>query len=198
MEEIIGLRLIAAPTEDNLSFCSRLSAKVMSELVKRRNVLFNQILFPYADALSLSGKPGTQSTRIFGTHMLLRNVTRKLVEEVIQNCFTEEGLILPPEYEIVEFNLTDGAAKAADLAGFLNKGEECSLPGAGNFAGMMSGYLPHWRIRERARVFASFSEMAYRIARGEISGLYGGRLILTPQCRCWDAIESVFVQKTGA
>lgn len=198
-ERITGLRFSVPPTEENIAICSALSANLLKALVERHHVAYNQLLYPYADALSLSGAPGTQSTRIFGTHLLLRNIPNELLNAVMQQCFTDENAPnTPPEQEIVEFSLTEGAAKSSDVVGFLREGETCPLPSAGDFGGMLGGYLPHWRIRECARYFASFSEMSYRRAKGEIVGLYGGRLILTRQCDCPEAIAAIFAQKTGA
>ena len=86
---------------------------------------------------------------------------------------------------------------SSDAAEFLDAGAECALPSVGSFSEMLSGFVPHWRIRECARIFASFSEMSYRRAKGEIVGLLGGRLILTPQCDCPEALSVIFTQKTG-
>ena len=198
-ESITGLRFIAEPTQENVAQCSEQSARLLRTLVERHNITYNQILYPYADALSLSGVAGTQSTRIFGTHILLRNVPKELIDNVMHECFTEEKSQIPVFHrEIVEFPLTDGMVKSSDIAEFLGVKQELPLPWAGEFAGMLGGWLPHWRIRECARYFASFSEMSYRRAKGEIVGLYGGRLILTPECNCPDDLAAIFTQKTGA
>ena len=194
MESVIGIRLVIPPTEEGTTFCSGLTAKVLRVLIAEKNVLYQQILYPYADALSLSGRRGTESTGIFGTHTLLRNIDGAAVEEAIARVRETEGCLTPP-CEITSFTLTDGSVKSSDVAAFLrcNAG---TLAGAGDFSAMLSGYLPHWRIRECARVFASFSEMAYRAAGGCVCGLLGGRLILTRDASPTEA-ASIFTLKTG-
>ena len=192
-EDVIGIRFTAEPTAENIAHCSELSAAFFAALVERHCVTYHQILYPYADALSLSGRPDTRSTRIFGTHMLLRRIDRAQAESVMKECFPNGGT----QYEITEIPLYEGAAMSAEIAQFLRVQKECLLPSAGEFADMLGGYVAHWRIRESARVFASFSEMAYRRAKGEICGLYGGRLILTPACDCAEAIQKIFTRKTG-
>ena len=197
-DRIIGIRFTAPPTQENVIRCSELSAAFLNALVKRCNITYNQILYPYADALSLSGAEGTESTRIFGTHILLRNIQDEAIETVMQQCFTAENQPVTDKYEALDLPLTDSAAKSSDIAEFLSAGEEFGLPWVGDFTGMLAGWLPHWRIRESARNFASFSEMAYRRSGRQVIGLYGGKLILTPQCDCPEALSEIFTQKTGA
>ena len=190
MEAVTGIRFTVEPTAESISRCSELSGCFLSALVRNHPVTFNQILYPYADALSLSGRPGTESTRIFGTHLLLHNV----------ECAAALAESLPcggPDWELVELPVCDGAVMSSDVAEFLRAGAECSLPSVGNFPEMLGGFVSHWRIRECARLFASFSEMSYRRAGGEIVGLLGGRLILTPQCDCQEVLSAIFTQKTG-
>ena len=193
METVTAIRFIVEPTAESISLCSELSAGFFTALVRNHPVTFNQILYPYADALSRSGRPGTERTRVFGTHILLRHVELPLVSAAMAESLPTGA----PQWELVELPVCEGAVMSSDAAEFLRTQAECSLPSAGNFADMLSGYVPHWRIRECARVFASFSEMSYRRAKGEIIGLLGGRLVLTPQCECPDAIAAIFTQKTG-
>ena len=197
-ERMTGLRFAVQPTRENIAQCSELSAKLLRELVERHKITYNQILYPYADALSLSGAAGTQSTRIFGTHILLRNVPDEIIENVNPKNLTDDNVQNPlPEYETETLPLTEGAVKSTDIAKFLTEGKQPEFPSAGDFAKLLSGWLPHWRIRECSRIFASFSEMAYRRAKGQVIGLYGGKLILTPECDCQEALGAIFTQKTG-
>lgn len=198
MERITGLRITAAASPEQIRVSGELSRKIMERLIKQYSFTYNQILYPYADALSLSGAEGTESTRIFGTHMLLRNVAPEEIKDVMQQCFTEEKSQMQPiDSEIVTFSLTEGAVSSTEIAGFLSEEKAIDLMWVGDFSKMLSGWLPHWRIRECARVYASFSEMSYRRAKGEIVGLYGGRLILTDRCDCREALSEIFTQKTG-
>ncbi len=184
------------PSERAIQRCSELSAVFFSALVQRHNITYNQILYPYADALSLCGNPGTMSTRIFGTHILLRGVEVQVITNVMEEILSSGGLGNSAlSYDVVEFRLYDGAALACDMAEFLC-GEE-GLRSVGDFGGMLGGFVAHWRIRECARVFASFSEMAYRRAKGAVCGLYGGRLVLSSECDCAEALSEIFTQKTG-
>ena len=193
MESITGIRFTAEPTAEVIKECSCLSAAYLRYLTETRAAVYNQILYPYADTLSLSGMPGAESTRIFGTHMLLRGIGAAEAEAAAAEVLPSEA----PPREYRAFTLTDGAAKSADIAAFLREGAESGLPSVGDFSEMLGGYVTHWRIRECARVYASFSEMAYRRAKGEIIGLCGGRLILTPECDCREALSSILTQKTG-
>lgn len=193
MESITGIRFIVRPETENIKKCAELSAAFFRALVNERQLPYNRILYPYADALSLSGRPGTESTRIFGTHILLRGVTAELAQSVTESCLPPDA----PAREYREFPMYDGAAMSSDLAQFLQTPAESALPSVGSFAQMLGGYVTHWRIRECARVFASFSEMAYRRAKGEIAGLQGGSLILTPSCDCRQDLLHILTQKTG-
>ena len=193
MERILGIRFIAEPTAENISRCSAYSARFFSVLVKDQQITYNQILYPYADALSLSGRTGTESTRVFGTHILLRNVDSSRASAVLAECLPSEA-----RWELEELPVSDGAAMSQDIAAFLQTSADCELPFVGEFSAMLGGFVTHWRIRECARVFASFTEMSYRRAKGELIGLHGGRLLLTPECDCPEALAGIFTQKTGA
>lgn len=197
-ERITGVRFTAPPTQENIMKCSELSAAFLRTLVEEQAITYNQILYPYADALSLSGAPGTESTRIFGTHMLLRNVTSEQINAVMQECFTAKNMATSDQFEAINIPLTESTAKSSDVVSFLAAEEECALPTVGDFTKMLAGWLPHWRIRENSRIFASFSEMAYRVSKCQVIGLYGGKLILTHQCDCSEALSAIFTQKTGA
>lgn len=194
MEQIIGIRLIAEPTGEQTARCSEISSLIMKTLMAKHKITYNQILYPYADALSLSGKPGTESTRVFGTHMLLRNVPEEWLTEALAECACD----IP--CELMQFPLTEGAAMSDDIQAFLQSGEaagsEANLPQVGEFGRMLSGYVPHWRIRECSRVFASFCEMAYRRAHGKIAGLSGGSLLLFPFSDP-SVVGAIFTEKTG-
>ena len=195
MESIIGIRFDTALTEEKIALCSELSARLFADLTGKGRV-FGQILYPYADTLSLSGRPGTQSTRIFGTHMLLRNIPPEAVASSLESLAVgfPEGI---PPIASMSFSLTEGSARAGDIAAFLDTPDE--LPSVGDFGAMLSGYVRHWRIRECARIFASFSEMAYRASRGEAIGLQGGRLILKTAFppEQLPPIRDIFTLKTG-
>ena len=192
MEKITGIRFITEPTPENISLCSEYSIRFFSGLMKEHGVIFNQILYPYADALSLSGKPGTESTWVFGTHILIRNVEGGAASSIL-----EEIKPCQAGWELEELPVIDGEAMSRDIAEFLGADEECQLPAVGEFSRMLGGFVPHWRVREAARLFASFTEMSYRRSKGELVGLLGGRLILTPECDCSEALSSIFTQKTG-
>ena len=197
-ESMIGLRFVAEPTEENIQRSAELSERLLRTLVKEHNLTYNQILYPYADALSLSGMKGTESTRIFGTHILLRNISAEQLHHVMSICFTDEaGQSIPIPHEIIEIPLTEGSAKTADVERFLKAGKPPQLRSVGEFSEMLGGYVRHWRIREAARIYASFSEMSYRRAKGEILGLCGGKLILTNACDCPEAVAAIYTQKTG-
>ena len=193
MESIIGIKFDTESACDRIKCCSELSAFFFTQLVKNHKVTYSQILYPYADALSISGNPGAKSTRIFGTHILLRGVDPTVIKSVLDAIMETDAC--ERSYELVEFRIYDGAVMAVDIAEFLNV--TSSLPGVGEFSAMMGGFVPHWHIRECARVFASFSEMAYRRAKGAICGLEGGRLIVSDECDCAEALCEIFTQKTG-
>jgi hypothetical protein len=195
MESIIGIRFVTTLTEENIILCSELSARLLSDLTGK-GCVFGQILYPYADTLSLSGNPGAKSTRIFGTHLLLRNISPEAVAASLDSLAGGMAEEIPP-MESIAFPLTEGSARAGDIAAFLDTPDE--LPSVGDFGGMLSGYVRHWRIRECARIFASFSEMAYRAGRGGAIGLQGGRLILKSSFppEQLPAIRDIFTLKTG-
>ena len=207
MERVIGIRFRVPPEPDAVAACSELSWRFFRRLIGNRRAVFNQILFPYADALSVSGNPGTESTRVFGTHILLRNIPPEAAAGSLESSredFTETAPESLPPYEIIEFPLTDGCVMSADIAEFLSPAEEFPSPAApdgmtqaGDFSLMLGGFLPHWRIRECARIFASFTEMAYRATHGEISGVYGGSLLLPSASPCLPAVREIFSIKTG-
>ncbi|MBQ1441646.1 MAG: hypothetical protein IIZ08_06990 [Clostridia bacterium] len=193
MERITGIRYITEPAAEEIKRRSEYSAEFLNALIKRGQITYNQILYPYADALSLSGGEGTESTRIFGTHILLRNVEESAACEAMGEAMRERGA----EYELTEFTMYEGAVMAADVREFLKKGSDKALNCAGDFGELLTGYARHWRIRECARIYASFCEMAYRRTKGGIAGLCGGKLIiLTGEEGLREAAE-IYVQKTG-
>ena len=193
-------------SESEVALCSFASWRMLHCLMDFP-VTYSQVLFPYADALSLSEKKGTESTRVFGTHLLLRNVSEEAVEKMLDSgreflselCYDSETDFpqrLAPQ--VTAFSLNEGSVCADDLAAFL-QGECGEWQTVGDFSKMLSGFVPHWRIREAARVYASFTEIAYRQSRGAIAGLCGGRAVLRDGCgdALKDELEKLFYQKTG-
>lgn len=205
MENIIGIKFNVASTPQNIAVCSEISAECCRCLMQNYPVTYSQILYPYADALSLSGKKGTEGTRIFGTHAIFNGIhtdaLANAVEFGIKSAAEKFGLDeseLKEKFptEITEFTLTDGSVPAGQLHEFL-LAENSGFAAVGDFGKMLSGFMPHWKIREAARVFASFSEMSYRKSGGRVYGLAGGKLAVSEECTDIAALEDIFHQKTG-
>lgn len=201
MERIIGIKFGSGEfvyDEQHIEICSVISRSVFQYLIDNCPVTFNQILYPYADMLSLSYQRGTESTKIFGTHMILRGIEEDFVASALFHgleAVTDNDW--QPDVTVHHFWLNDGCAAAEEIAAFLECG--CDVPTVGDFAKMLSGFVAHWRIREAAKVFASFSEMSYRVSKGAVCGLAGGRLALR-----WDIephiiekLNNICFQKTG-
>ncbi len=208
MESIIGIKFGrngSAYTEHNIAACSLVSRGMFKFMIDKRPTTFSQILYPYADMLSLCGESGTESTQIFGTHMILHNIGNDIVaaaleygmDFAVQNGLASDtaGDILP--LQIIGFTPSDGYVAAEDIAEFLQCG--CDAQTVGNFSEMLSGFIPHWRIREAAKVFASFSEMSYRVSKGLICGLSGGKLALYGEtdAQTLNEIKKICFRKTG-
>lgn len=204
MENIIGIKFNVKCTPQNIEICSEISVCCCRCLMQDYPVTYSQILYPYADALSLSNKKGTEGTRIFGTHMIFRGVDREILESAIEfgvryaaDKFNIENELKENFIsEFVQFDLIDGNAAASEIHQFLSL-ESCETVTVGNFGLMLSGFLPHWRIRESSRIFASFAEMSYRKSNGKVCGLAGGSLALSEECDCMDELINIFHQKTG-
>lgn len=205
MENIIGIKFNIACTPQNIAVCSEISAECCRCLMQNYPVTYSQILYPYADALSLSGRKGTEGTRIFGTHAIFRCINANALSEAVgfgvksaAEKFALEQAEVKEKFptEFTEFSLTDGSVSAGQLHEFLHAdGEEFAA--VGDFGRMLSGFMTHWRIREAARVFASFSEMSYRQSGGRVYGLAGGKLAVSRECEDIAALEEIFRQKTG-
>ncbi|MDD6396180.1 MAG: hypothetical protein PUB37_08410 [Firmicutes bacterium] len=205
MKKIIGIKFNIACTPQNIAVCSEISAECCRCLMQNYPVTYSQILYPYADALSLSGRKGTEGTRIFGTHAIFRGVDIDVMNEAVGfgvKSAAEKFALDPAEVkekfpaEFTEFSLTDGSVPAVQLHEFLYA-EGGEFAAVGDFGRMLSGFMPHWRIREAARVFASFSEMSYRKSGGRVFGLAGGKLAVSRECENIAALEDIFRQKTG-
>lgn len=205
MENIIRIKFNIAYTPQNIAVCSEISAECCRCLMQDYPVTYSQILYPYADALSLSGKKGTEGTRIFGTHAIFRGINAdsliNAVEFGIKSAAEKFGLDeaeVKEKFpaEITEFMLTDGSVSAGQIHEFL-RAESGEFAAVGDFGKMLSGFMPHWKIREAARVFASFSEMSYRKSGGRVYGLAGGKLAVSGECDDIAALEDIFRQKTG-
>ena len=203
MENLLGLRFFGADVVydgQKIEICSLASRVALRYLADHYPVTLNQMVFPYADRLSLSGKPGSESTQLFGTHLILRNVAEEAVAEALSEGLSATAAAngdWQPDVVVHHFGMSDGCAAAEEIAAFL----ECSCDGTtvGDFAGMLGGFLPHWRIREAAKEFASFSEMAYRVTKGGVYGLAGGALLLHDGLASdvIDRVRDVCWQKTG-
>lgn len=200
MEKILGLRFGGSDfgyNEQNIKICSAVSQNMLQYLIDNYPVTFNQILYPYADMLSLSCKNGSESTQIFGTHLILRGVEEEFVAEVLfhglQSAAEHEW---QPDVIVHHFGTVDGCAAAEEIAAFLQC--DCTVLTVGDFAQMLGGFVPHWRIREAAKAFASFSEMSYRVSKGAICGLAGGRLALREDIEpiVTEKLRSICYQKT--
>lgn len=202
MEKLLGLRFGGRDLlydEARISACSLASRVALRHLVDNYPVTFGQVVFPYADMLSLSGKTGTESTQIFGTHLILRGVEEEFVAAALSEglaAAAESGW--QPDVVVHHFYTMDGCAAAEEIAAFLAC--HCEGQTVGDFAGMLGGFVPHWRIREAAKAFASFSEMAYRITKGGVCGLAGGTLALRGGLfpECVEKVRDVCFQKTGS
>lgn len=210
-ETVIGIRWgNGCPCREvDVALCSHASWQLLRGLTRLYPVTYSQILFPYADALSLSDRKGTESTRIFGTHLLLRGIGEETGKALLAEgrAFLEgtgyaaqSGLSRRLAPQLTELPLTDGRVCADDVAVFL--AAECGgLYAVGNFADMLSGFVPHWRIREAARMYASFTEIAFRQTGGALSGLCGGRVVLRGSGADRDALlpllRETYFQKTG-
>lgn len=207
MERITGICLSGGETacsREGLAACSVVARGMLRYLVESCAVTYAQVLFPYADALSLSGAKGTESTRLFGTHLLLRNVNGEHIRAAFQAgmAFAASEGFAPERAGIrrcegTAFPLIEGCAAAENIAAFLRC--ECDAPTVGNFAAMMGGFVPHWRVREAAKEFASFSEMAWRVSKGGVCGLAGGRLVLRGdgQDETAEKLRDICFRKTG-
>lgn len=202
MERLLGLRFGGGDLVydgEHIAICSLASRVMLWHLMDNCPVTFSQLLYPYADALSLSGKNGTESTQIFGTHLILRGV-----EEVSVAAALADGLAAAaergwePDVIVHHFYMADGCAAAAEIAAFLAC--RCEGETVGDFGGMLGGFVPHWRIREAAKVFASFSEMTYRLTKGGVYGLAGGKLLLHDglPTACIEKVRTVCFQKTAS
>lgn len=185
-------------TEQNIAMCSAISRGVFRYLINNCPVTFHQILYPYADMLSLSCNPGTESTRIFGTHMILGGIEEDFVAAALFDGFAsvaDNGR--QPDVTVHHFRLNDGCPTVEEIAAFL----ECDsdVPTVGDFAKMLGGFVSHWHIREAAKVFASFSEMSYRVSTGAVCGLAGGQLALRRDIdpNVMEEIRQICFQKTG-
>ena len=204
MENIIGIKFRTECISRNVPLCSLASVECFRCLMRDYPVTYSQILYPYADALSLSNVKGTEGTRLFGTHALFHGI-----EPEVLKCAAEYGIKSATEQlqlnsgditddffvDIVEFELIDGNVAAGDIREFLKCPSD--MVTAGDFGAMLSGFMPHWKLREAARVFASFVEMAYRKSGGAACGLLGGKLAINGDCGCLDEINDIFYQKTG-
>ena len=94
-----------------------------------------------------------------------------------------------------DFSLTEGSVAAEEINDFLK--DENQLTTVGDYGITLSGFVPHWRIREASKTFGSFSEMAYRRSKGAVCGLSGGKLVLKSGCDCVEDLTEIFFQKTG-
>lgn len=201
MEQILGVRFGGHDfvyDEQQIAACSLISCGVLRYLVDNYPVTLNQILFPYADMLSLSGKNGSESTQIFGTHMILRGVEEDFVAAALFDGLSSAAEHdRQPDVIVHHFSTVGGCAAAEEIAAFL----KCDgiVPTVGDFAQMLGGFVSHWRIREAAKAFASFSEMSYRVSKGAIVGLAGGRLTLRENVAptVMGKLQSICYQKTG-
>lgn len=184
--------------EQHITTCSLISRGVFRYLIDNYPVTLNQILFPYADMLSLSGNRGSESTQIFGTHLILRGVEEAFVAEALfhglQSVAEHEW---QPDVIVHHFGRVDGCVAAEEMAAFL----QCNstVPTVGDFAKMLGGFVPDWGIREAAKAFASFSEMSYRVSKGAICGLAGGCLALREDIdpTVTQKLRDICYQKTG-
>ncbi len=205
MDKIIGIKFNIANTPQNIAVCSEISAECCRCLMQEHLVTYSQILYPYADALSLSGRKGTEGTRIFGTHAIFHGIDAEILTAAVEfgiksaaEKFELDEAVLRQDFsaELTEFTLTDGSVPAGQLREFLRT-EDGEFAAVGDFGKMLSGFMPHWKIREAARVFASFSEMSYRKSGGRVYGLSGGKLAVSRDCDDIAALEDIFSQKTG-
>lgn len=179
-QNIIGLRLEGGSAGE----CSESARRILSSL-SVNGVTYNQMLFPYADSLTLSGGvPG-----MFGSHILLWDVDPRLLARcTVRSCG-----------DAVSARAREYRCSARELAGFFEE-RPCSPPQgymlAGRFSDMLAGAVSPWAIRGRARVMCSFAEHTARLKGARVGGFCGDRLAVSgvPESE----IINIFESKTGS
>ncbi len=160
IDGITGLRINAAADSDG----SALMVSCLRWLMRNHPLTYNQILYPYADALSLSEDESVRGAHayIFGTHAIFCGVEECVLNQAAEFVSKQsEGV----SAELVKIS-GDDFADADALRDFLRAERLAELSdgrgviSAGDYGGALVGNMPHWRIREESKYFAARIEKA--------------------------------------
>lgn len=195
MEDKLLTAVMKAENTEELKKCAWLQREMFLFLMKDSPVTYAQILFPYADERSVFTARELEEKPLFGTHAVFCGVEREMLafasdaaRKAFFDAFSEEA----PTVEIKTIS-----REKSSVERFLGRKVMKGALNSGFFAAAIPSQCEHWQIRDAARRFASFVDIAESKSKGAAVGMLGGRLIMETEKDFSKTADKLYRMKTG-
>ncbi len=180
-------------SEKELRACAVFQRKLFELLVTEHDLMWDEILFPCADARSVIAAQRLGEPSVFGTHAIISNAGEEAIKKAAQKA--AEQTECSTAYKIKKLiDEPDAVKKALAVSA---KGFEGLLICA-DFASLVSGCDENWKIRDISRKFLSFAETANDKTGKGLAGLLGGKAVFAAGEEQTEIISKIYTQKTGS
>ncbi len=178
--------------EDELRSCAVFQRKLFELLTDENGLMWDEILFPCADARSVLVAQKLNEPSVFGTHAIISTVDEKTLKKAAKSAAEQSECKVP--YRIRQISdEPDSIEKALHIS---LKGFERKLI-CGDFAKLVRGCDENWKIRDFARRFLSFAETANDKTGKSFIGILGGKAIFSAGEEHIEAVSKIYTSKTG-
>ncbi len=193
-DDMTDVKLIfQKPTNaEELRSCALFQRKLFEILTKDHGLMWDEILFPCADARSVLAAQNLGEPSVFGTHAIICHKEKEVIDNAAKKAAKETQCHI--KYRIKSMDSEPNSIKKA--LHLPVKGFEGMLVCA-DFSQLVSGCDENWRIRDCSRKFLSFAETANDKAGKSLVGILGGKAVFDAKAELAETISRIYTSKTG-
>lgn len=180
-------------TAQELRSCALFQRKLFELLVTENGLMWDEILFPCADARSVLVSQSLGEQSVFGSHAIIRCTEETALKNTAKKAAELTSCQIPFRFKKLE-SKPDSIKKAISI---FAKGFENLLICA-DFALLVSGCDENWKIRDASRKFLSFAETANDKTGRSLVGILGGKAVFETAEENSQIISKIYTQKTGS
>ncbi len=184
-----------AETEEELRSCAVFQRKLFEAMVTEYGMMWDDILFPCADARSVVVAQSLSEPSVFGTHALINSQDISEIRSIADKVTKETGCTVQPHVKLIPLE-PESIKKAFRVTPKERKGAEGRLV-CGDFAQMILSVGDTWKIRDAARKFLSYVETVSDKSGKSIIGLIGGIAVFDTDESKASLASNIYAQKTG-
>ncbi len=179
-------------TAQELRSCALFQRKLFEILTAENSMMWDEILFPCADARSVLVSQNIGEQSVFGSHAIVKCTDRAVLENAAEKAAEITACQIPFKVKKIE-SKPDSIKKALAVSA---KGFENLLICA-DFAQLVSGCDENWKIRDTSRKYLSFAETANDKTGRSLVGILGGKAVFETDEENSQIISKIYTQKTG-